>query len=145
MSYCWHHRRHLTVNTLRLRQNIQHIQTTFSNAFSWMKICLRLRFHWSLSNNTSTLVQIMAWFHAGDKPLPELMVVSLLMHIYLSLSFYELIDSLIGDNIWSEFNTDLSIYLIFLSNFRLYMMIMLKQNQVIFPFYKAQFLTQHSI
>ena len=51
----------------------------------------------------------MAWCHAGDKALPEPMVVSLLMHIYLSLSFYELIDSLIGDNIWSEFNTDLSI------------------------------------
>ena len=53
--------------------------TTFSNAFSWMKMYqFWLRFHWSLLsrvqfngpiNNIPTLVQIMAWHHTGDKPL----------------------------------------------------------------------------
>ena len=37
------------INTLRQRQNGRHLQTTFSNAFSWMKIFeFRLRFHWIL-------------------------------------------------------------------------------------------------
>ena len=36
-------------NSLRPRQNGRHFQTTFSNAFSWMKMYqFRLRFHWSL-------------------------------------------------------------------------------------------------
>ena len=61
-------------------------QTTFSNAFSWMKIYqYRLKFHWRLSlgpiNNIPALVQIMAWRRAGDKSLSEPMMVSLLTHI----------------------------------------------------------------
>ena len=73
-------------------------QTTFSNAFSFMKMFqFRLRFHWSLLfslknkpqwnlnrgliNNIPALVQIMAWRRPGDKPLFEPMVVSLLTHI----------------------------------------------------------------
>ena len=59
-------------------------QTTFSNAFLWMKMCeFRLRFHWILFpiNNISALVQIMAWRRPGDKPLSEPMMVSLLTHI----------------------------------------------------------------
>ena len=63
-------------------------QTTFSDAFSWMKIYeLRLIFH-SLSfvlkgliDNIPALVQIMAWRQSGDKPLSEPMMVSLLTHI----------------------------------------------------------------
>ena len=36
-------------HTLRPRQNGHHFQTTFSNAFSWMKLYeFRLKFHWSL-------------------------------------------------------------------------------------------------
>ena len=65
-------------------------QTTFSNAFSWMKMFkLRLRFHWSLfqkgpMNNIPALVQIMAWRRPGDKPLSEAMMVSILTHICVS-------------------------------------------------------------
>ena len=37
------------INTLRPRQMAAIFQTTFSNAFSWMKMYqFRLRFHWSL-------------------------------------------------------------------------------------------------
>ena len=62
-------------------------QTTFSNAFFWMKICkFRLRFHWNCFpkgpiNNIPILVQIMAWNQPGDKPLSEPMTFSLLTHV----------------------------------------------------------------
>ena len=62
-------------------------QTTFSNAFSWMKMYeFRLRFHWSLFLrfqliNIPALVLIMAWRPLGDKPLSEPMMVSLPTHI----------------------------------------------------------------
>ena len=60
---------------------------TFSNAFTWMKICkFWLKFHWSLFpmvqiNYIPASIQIMAWRQPGDKPLSESMMVSLLMHI----------------------------------------------------------------
>ena len=51
-------------------------QTTFWNAFSWMKMSkFRLRFHWSAVKNIPALVQIMAWRRPGDKPLSEPMMV----------------------------------------------------------------------
>ena len=64
-------------------------QTTFSNAFSWMKMHdLRLRFYWNLFlrfkvriNNISGLVQIMAWHWWSDNSLSEPMMFGLLMHI----------------------------------------------------------------
>ena len=60
-------------------------QTIFSNAFSWMKMLqLLLKFHWrpkGLINDIPALVQIMAWRHAGDKPLSEPMMARLLTHI----------------------------------------------------------------
>ena len=61
-------------------------QTTFSSAFSWMKIFeFRLKFHWSFfpkgSINIPALVQIMAWRRSGDKPLSEPMMVNLPTHI----------------------------------------------------------------
>ena len=62
-------------------------QTTFSSAFYWMKTYeLRLKFSLKFVpkrpiNNIPALVQIMAWRRLGDKPLSELMVVSLLTHI----------------------------------------------------------------
>ena len=48
-------------------------QTTFSNAFSWMKMFeFRLKFTVIFSkgpiNNIPALVQIMAWRRPGDKP-----------------------------------------------------------------------------
>ena len=60
-------------------------QTTFSNAFSWMKMhefCLR--FHWNLFlrfNNIPVLIQIMASCWPGDKPLSEPVLVRLSTHI----------------------------------------------------------------
>ena len=58
-------------------------QTTFSNAFSWMKIFeYRLKFvPKGPINNISALVQIMAWRLPGDKPLSESMMFSLPTHI----------------------------------------------------------------
>ena len=59
-------------------------QTTFSSAFSWMKMFeFRLKFHWPLflRVNIPTLVQVMAWCRPGDKPLSEPMMVSLSTHI----------------------------------------------------------------
>ena len=55
------------------------LQTTFSNAFSGMKMYeFRCRFHWSLFlriNNIPSLVQIMAYHWPGDEPLSELMMI----------------------------------------------------------------------
>ena len=62
-------------------------KTTFSHAFSWMKMYeFRLRFHWSLflMVQLTALVQIMAWHRPGDKPLSEPMLVSLLTHMWVT-------------------------------------------------------------
>ena len=70
-------------------------QTTFSNAFTWMKIHqFRLIFHWSLfllifhwslflmvKFTIPALVQMMAWRRLGNKPLSEPIMVSLLTHM----------------------------------------------------------------
>ena len=57
-------------------------QTTFSNAFSWMKMLhYRLKFHWGLFLNIPALVQIMAWRRPGDKPLYGPMMVRLPTHL----------------------------------------------------------------
>ena len=78
------------INTLRPRQMDAISQTTFSNAFSWMKMFeFWLKFPWSLFprvpiNNIPALVQMMAWRRPGDKPLSELMMVSLLTHICIT-------------------------------------------------------------
>ena len=62
-------------------------QTTFSSAFSWIKMFeLRFIFHWGLFLRVSinyilALVQIMAWRRPGDKPLSEPMMVRLPTHI----------------------------------------------------------------
>ena len=65
-------------------------QTTFSNAFSWMKMYkFRLRFHWILFpkvpiKNIPSLVRIMAWRRSGEKPLSEPMMISLLTNIFVT-------------------------------------------------------------
>ena len=64
-------------------------QTTFSNAFSWIKMFeLTILIKISLKfvpkgpiNNIPALVQIMAWCRPGNKPLSEPMVVNLPTHI----------------------------------------------------------------
>ena len=62
-------------------------QTTFFNAFSWMKM-YEFRLTFSLKfvprgpiNNIPTLVQVMAWRRPGDKLLSEPMMVRLPTHI----------------------------------------------------------------
>ena len=55
-------------------------QTTFSSAFSWMKLFeFRLKFQWSLFLRV-TLTIFQLW-RPGDRPLSEPMMVSLLTHI----------------------------------------------------------------
>ena len=63
-------------------------QTTFSKAFSWIKMFdFRLIFRRSLfpkgpiNDNIPALVHIMTWRRSDDKPLYEPMVVSLITHI----------------------------------------------------------------
>ena len=62
-------------------------QTTFSDAFSWMKMVkFQLRFHWNFVpkgpvNNIPPLVPIMAWCRPGEKPLFKPIMVKLQMHI----------------------------------------------------------------
>ena len=70
-------------NTLRPRQMDAISQTTFSNAFSWMKMFkISLKFVPNGPiNNIPAMVQIMACRRPGDKPLSEPMVVSLPTHI----------------------------------------------------------------
>ena len=66
-------------------------QTTFSNAFSWMKMCEFLLIKISLKfvpkgqiNNITTLVQMMAWCRQGNKLSSESVMVSLLTHICIT-------------------------------------------------------------
>ena len=62
-------------------------QTTFSNAFSWMKMhkFRSLKFvPRGPMNNIPALVLIMAWRRPGDKPLSEPMMASLLTHIWVT-------------------------------------------------------------
>ena len=65
-------------------------QTTFSKAFSWVKM-YEFRLKKSLKfvpkgpiNNIPALVQIMAWRRPCDKPLSEAMMVNLPTHICVS-------------------------------------------------------------
>ena len=62
---------------------------TFSNAFSWMKITIKISLKFVPKgpiNNIPALVQIMAWRRPGDKPLSEPMLVSLLTYIMAVLN-----------------------------------------------------------
>ena len=77
----------LTLNTLRLRQNGRLFsddifKCIFLNENGRILIKISLKFVPKVPiNNIPALVQIMAWRHPGDKPLSELMMVSLLTHI----------------------------------------------------------------
>ena len=79
-----------TIHTLRLRQNRCHFadiicKCIFLNENVWISINISPKFvPKGLINNIPALVQIMAWHQPGDKPLSEPMMVSLLMHIYVT-------------------------------------------------------------
>ena len=61
-------------------------QTTFLNAFSWMNsfvFWISLKFvPKGPIDNTTALVQVMAWRRTGDKPLPEPMMTQF-THVYM--------------------------------------------------------------
>ena len=85
------------INTLRLRQNGRHFaddifKWIFLNENMWILIHISLKFvPKGQISNIPAMVQIMVWRRSGDKPLSEPMMVSLLMHIYASLSLNVLI------------------------------------------------------
>ena len=74
------------------------LQTTFSNAFSWMEnvwILLKISLKFVPKvwiNNITALVQIMDWRRPGNEPLSEPVMVNFLMYIYASLCLSELKD-----------------------------------------------------
>ena len=78
---------HLQVNSLRPRPNRRHFaddifKCIFENENEWISPRISLKFVPKVQiNNIPALVQIMAWRRAGDKPLSEPMMVSLLTHI----------------------------------------------------------------
>ena len=83
----------MTFNTLR--QNGRHFaddvfKCIFLNENVWISFMISLKFVPNVPiNNIPALVQIMAWHRSGDKPLSEPIIVSLLTHIYASLSLNE--------------------------------------------------------
>ena len=80
----------LCVNTLRPRQNGRRFaddtfKRIFFNENVRISITISLKFvPKGPINNIPALVQIMAWRRSGDKPLSEPMMVSLLMHIFVT-------------------------------------------------------------
>ena len=83
-------------NTFRPRQNGRHLaddifKCIFLNKNASIAIKISLKFvPKGPINNIPSLVQIMAWYCPGDKPLSEPMMVSLPTHIYASLGLSEL-------------------------------------------------------
>ena len=75
------------INTLRPKQNGRRFANNvfkciFLNENVWISLKISLQFFPKvLINNIPVLVQILAWLRSGDKPLSELMMVSLLTHI----------------------------------------------------------------
>ena len=87
------------LNTLGPGQNRRHFaddifKCIFLNGNVWISIKISLKFvPKGPINNIPALVQIMAWHRLGDKPLPEPIMVSLLMHItrpQFYISFFSL-------------------------------------------------------
>ena len=88
---CGLSRHGLFLNTMRPRQNGCHFadnifKCIFWNENVWISIKISLKFvPKGPVNNIPALVQIMAWHRPCDKPLSELMMVSLLRHIRVTL------------------------------------------------------------
>ena len=81
-----------SIITFRPRQNVCHFsddifKSIFLNENVWISIKISLKFvPGEPNNNFPSLVQIIAWRRPGDKPLSELMMVSLLTHICVTRS-----------------------------------------------------------
>ena len=77
---------HITLNTLRPRQNGRHFaddifKSIFLNENVWIPITISLKFvPKGPINNIPALVQIMAWRRPGDKPLSDPMMINLTTH-----------------------------------------------------------------
>ena len=90
------------ISTLRPRQNGRHFandifKCIFLNENVWISIKISLNFvPKDRINNIPALVQIMAWRRPGDKPLSELMMVSLLTHICVTRPQW------VNDSIWED-------------------------------------------
>ena len=82
LNQCWN-----SVNTLWPRRDGRYfaddiLKCIFLNENVWISLKIPLKFvPKGPINNIPALVQIMAWRRPGDKPLSELMMVSLLTHI----------------------------------------------------------------
>ena len=80
----------ISFSTLRPRQNGSHFpdnifKCIFLNENVWIPVKISLTFVPKVRiNNIPALVQIMAWYWPGTKPLSEPMLVSLLMHICIT-------------------------------------------------------------
>ena len=78
------------LNTLRLTQKGCHFPDhIFNFIFINEKFCILINISLKLIpkgliDNIPALVQIMAWCRPGNKPLSEVMIVNLLMHIYVT-------------------------------------------------------------
>ena len=77
-------------NTLRPRQNGCHFPDIFKWIFLNENVCFTIKISLkfvpkSPVNNIPALVQMMAWCRPGDKPLSGPVMVSLLMHICVTL------------------------------------------------------------
>ena len=96
-----------TFKTLRPRQNGRHfaddiLKCIFLNEKIWISRKIFLMFSKFWINNIPVLVQVIAWRWPSDKPLPEPMVVNLLMHICVTRPQWVNADQLI---VCSLFNT----------------------------------------
>ena len=84
------HRYDIMFNTLRPRQDGRHFPhdifiCILLNECEWHLIKISLKFvPYVPINNIPALIQLMAWRRAGDKPLSEPMMVSLLTPIYVT-------------------------------------------------------------
>ena len=75
----------MTTNILRWDKMAAILQSTFLNENAWILLKISLKFVPEVRiNNIPALVQIMAWRQPGDKLLSESMMVSLLLHIWLT-------------------------------------------------------------
>ena len=68
------------------------MQTVYLNAFSWKKsfwILIQISLLVSIGSVDKSLVQLMAWYWTGDKPLPETILTQVHQPIIASLGLSE--------------------------------------------------------
>ena len=95
-------------NIVGPRQNGRHFpddifKCIFLKENVWISISISLKFIPKFRiNNIPVLVQIMAWRRPGDKPLSELIRVSLLAHICVTRPQWVLLLTYLNDSLWPE-------------------------------------------